>query len=133
VNADASEDVSILDLSKPGSSTSEEQLDDKSYLAAKIESLEKRLEVAMQKTEAAEQQNELIQNFLIVKIYTWILRKINKFLTSVKFAWDMSVCLTLSCWKYTTSALKINKFILILLMICGSVLFLIVRFYEVKL
>jgi len=126
VDADASEDVSILDLSKTGSATSKKQLDDKSYLAAKIESLEKRLE-------AAEQQNELIQNFLIVKIYTWILRKINKFLTSVKFAWDMSVCLTLSCWKYTTSALKINKFILILLMICGSVLFLIVRFYEVKL
>ena len=126
VDADASEDVSILDLSKTGSATSKKQLDDKSYLAAKIESLEKRLE-------AAEQQNELIQNFLIVKIYTWILRKINKFLTSVKFAWDMSVYLTLSCWKYTTSALKINKFILILLIICGSVLHLTVRFYEVKL
>ena len=126
VNADASEDVSILDLSKPGSSTSKEQLDDKSYLAAKIESLEKKLEVAMQKTEAAEHHIELIQNNLIVKVYTWIL-------TSIKFAWDMSVCLTLSCWKYTISALKINKFILILLMICGSVLHLTVRFYEVKL
>ena len=129
-----------------GSATSEEQLDDKAtlrqcvveakfesrttpkliYLAAKNESLEKELE-------AAKHQIELIENFLVVKIYTWILQKIDKFLTSVKFAWDMSVCQTLSCWKYTTSPLQIKKFILILLMICGYVLFLTFRFYEVKL
>jgi len=87
----------------------------------------------MQQTEAARQENKAIKNYLCFKIILWIFSKIEKFITAVKFAWDMSVCQTLSCWKYTTSLLQINKFILILLMICGSVLFLTVRFYEVKL